>query len=114
MRKIFKAPEVKKKPKKVIAIDFDGVIHDHKNPVIGKRMGTPIVGAKVALELLSKKYEIAIFSVWGDEKNNTIADFMHYYELPYNSITNIKPEAEFYIDDKGVKFTNWQEVLLQI
>lgn len=114
MRNVYQPPVIKKNPKKVIAIDFDGVIHDHKNPVEGRKMGKPIEGAKEALTSLSKKYEIIIFSVWGDEKNNTIEDFMKFYELPYNSITNIKPRAEFYIDDKGIKFTNWQEVLPQV
>lgn len=101
---------------KVIAVDFDGVIHNHKNPIAGKRMGLPIEGTKEALTLLkAKDYQIIIFSVWGYEKGSqAISDYMKFYELPFDSITNIKPKAEFYIDDKGIKFTNWDEVLKQI
>lgn len=101
---------------KAIAIDFDGVIHDFKNPVEGRRMGATIEGTKEALRYFKQRgYEIIVFTVWGDEKGQkTISDFMNYYELPFNRITNIKPQAEYYIDDKAIKFTNWEEVLKQI
>ncbi len=32
---------------------------------------------------------------------------MNYYKLPFNEITNIKPQADHYIDDKAIKFENW-------
>ena len=96
-----------------IAIDFDGVIHAHKNPIEGRRMGPPIEGAKEALKTLSRKYNIIIFSVWGD-KPKTIEDFMKYYELSFNSVTNIKPNATFYIDDRGLHFNSWSETLAEV
>lgn len=101
---------------KVLAIDFDGVIHDFKNPIPGRRMGKAMSGAKEALHFLrSKGYKIIVFTIWGDEKGQrTIADFMNYYDLPYDSITNVKPQADHYIDDKAIHFTNWDEVLTQI
>lgn len=96
-----------------IAIDFDGVIHDYKNPVPGRRMGAPIAGAKEALIALKDEFhEVIVFTVWGDEKGQkTITDFMNYYELPFDSITNIKPRVDLYIDDKGLRFTNWEETM---
>lgn len=105
-----------KKVEKAIAVDFDGVIHDYKNPIEGRRMGRPMKGAREALRFLKTLgYEIIIFSIWGDEKGKkTISDFMIYYELPFDKITNIKPQAEYYIDDKGIKFTSWEDVVLQI
>jgi ribonucleotide monophosphatase NagD (HAD superfamily) len=98
---------------KTLAIDFDGVIHDYKNPVPGRRMGAPIAGAKEALTSLKDKgYEIVVFTVWGDEKGQkVIADFMNYYQLPFDRITNIKPQAEYYIDDKAIAFLRWDDVL---
>ena len=97
---------------KVIAVDFDGVIHDFKNPVPGRRMGPPIQGAQDALNRLrAQGYEIVVFTVWGDEKGQkTISDFMNYYDLPFDRITNIKPNADAYIDDKAVRFTSWEDV----
>jgi histidinol phosphatase-like enzyme len=99
---------------KVLGIDFDGVIHDYKHPIKGRRMGAPIEGTKEALERLKRQgYKIIIHTVWGDEKGQkTIADFMKYYELPYDEITNIKPQADWYIDDKAIHFESWKDLQL--
>ena len=101
---------------KILAIDFDGVIHDFKNPLPGRRMGAPIPGTKEALQnFKANGHTIIIHSLWGDEKGTkTIADFMKYYELPFDSITNIKPQADYYIDDKAIQFTSWENTTNQI
>ncbi len=120
---ILPIPKVKKKKpakpqaqKKVIAIDFDGVTHDYKNPIKGRRMGEPIKGTQQALTTLKERgYYIVIHSVWADTNGKkTIADFMHYYKLSYDEITNVKPHAQYYIDDRAIRFTNWKEVLNQV
>lgn len=120
---ILPIPKIKKKKptkpqvdKRVIAIDFDGVTHDYKNPIKGRRMGEPIKGTQEALvSLKDKGYRIVIHSVWADSNGSkTIADFMKYYNLPFDEITNIKPHAEYYIDDRAIKFTSWEDVLKQI
>jgi len=104
------------KKKKVLAIDFDGVIHDYKNPIPGRRMGGPIKGTKETLIYFKNKgYKIIVFSIWGDEEGKkTISDFMSYYKLPFTCITNIKPNADYYIDDKAIHFNNWVEVRKEI
>lgn len=98
----------------IIAIDFDGTIHDFKHPVKGRKMGEPINGAREALKILkSKGYEIIVFCYWAYNERSikTISDWMNYFNLPYDDITNIKPDAKAYIDDRGIRFTNWKEVL---
>ena len=98
----------------ILAIDFDGVVHDFRHPVPGRRMGPPKEGCKEALEKLkSQGHEIIIHTVWGDEKGQAvISKFMEYYQLPFDSITNIKPNADYYIDDKAVLFTEWKDLVL--
>jgi len=99
---------------KIIAIDFDGVIHDIEHPLPGRRMGAPITGAREALlELADNLNKIIIFTVRANTEQGVrvVANFMNYYYLPYNEITNIKPVANIYIDDKGVRFTNWSDIL---
>ena len=98
----------------ILAIDFDGVIHDHKNPIKGRRMGAPIEGAKEALaDLTHQGHKIIVHTVWGNEKGRqTIADWMKYYEIPYHDITNEKPQADVYLDDKAMHFTSWKETRL--
>jgi len=103
--------------KKVIAVDFDGVIHDFKNPIPHRRMGGPVAGAKEAMErLASMGYHIVIFTVWGGTEagRKTIADWCNYYEVPFDDITNIKPNASYYIDDKAIRFESWDQALSEI
>ncbi len=96
---------------KVLAIDFDGVLHDYKNPLPGRRMGAPLPGAKEAMDTLRRQgYSLVIFSVWGD-KPQGIADWCAFYAVPYDSITNIKPNADVYLDDKAIRFTDWTDAL---
>ncbi len=103
-----------KSSKRTLAIDFDRVIHDVDHPIEGRRMGAPIEGTKEALKKLHHSYKLVIFTIWKPESHQTIKDFMKYYELPYDDITNVKPNAVAYIDDKGITFTNWEHVTQQL
>ena len=102
------------KKQKALAIDFDGVIHDRANPIEGRKMGAPIHGAKDALfRLKMRGYKIIVHCLWADSPENiaTIAKWMDFYDCQYNDITNIKPDADYFIDNKAIKFTDWEEVL---
>lgn len=95
----------------ILAIDYDGVIHDINNPVPGKRMGRPMPGAEDAMEDLKQAgHKLIIHSVRGD-KPKVIADWCDYYDVPYDEITNIKPQADLYIDDKALHFDSWTQVM---
>ena len=101
---------------KIVAVDFDGVIHDYKNPIPGRRMGGLIPGTLDALMSFGRHgFKIIVFTVWGDDRGReVIAEFMKYYQLPFDEITNTKPKADYYIDDKGIHFTTWEDALAQI
>lgn len=101
----------------ILAIDFDGVIHDYKNPIKGRKMGFVIDGTKQALEnFKSRGDRIIVFTVWGgtEQGKKTIKDYMDYYNLPYDEITNIKPNCDAYIDDKAIRFVSWRETELKL
>ena len=77
-------------------------------------MGLPMPGTKEALELLkSAGYTIMIHSC---NRPQVIKDFMSYYQLLYDSIWEGqgKPVADAYLDDKGLRFENWNETLAAI
>lgn len=100
---------------KNIAIDFDGTIHDFAHPVPGRKMGPPMEGAQAALEQLQTDgYNIIVFCRWATNEYNckVIADWMRYFEMPFVDVTNIKPDAVAYIDDRGIRFTgDWKATI---
>lgn len=99
-----------------IAIDWDGVIHNFKQPKSGRRMGPPIEGARAAIEALYHAgHTLIIHTVWEEGRWPVIGDWLRYYEFPpIDRITNIKPNADIYLDDHGLKFTNWTDALSDI
>jgi hypothetical protein len=92
----------------ILAIDFDGVIHDYKHPVLGRTMGMPLEGARTALEAFKAAgHTIVVFTVRDGEPY--VHDWMHYYGIPYDSITRIKGDFDLIIDDRAVNFTSWED-----
>jgi hypothetical protein len=99
---------------KVIAIDFDGVIHDKDHPVKGKRMGPPMVGAGESVRLLRKRgYKIIVHTCMAVTPGGkqTVADWLDYYDIPCKEVTATKPIADLYIDDKALRFEDWADTL---
>ena len=115
--------KVVKNETNTLAIDFDGVIHDHNLGFYdGTCYGKPIEGAIDAIKLLAKKYTIIIFTckanpdrplingktgtelVWGWLKDYNIDEYIK--DVTYN-----KPNALFYIDDKAIRFSDWDQCL---
>jgi hypothetical protein len=91
----------------LLAIDFDGVIHDHLAPPLeGKVLGPPIEGARNSIcELRNeRRHKIIIYSV---KPPDIIEDWLNFFEIPFDRITNMKPTADIYIDDKGLRFHSW-------
>ena len=109
--------------KKVIAIDFDGVIHKNsKGFHDGTIFDEPIEGVKKGLEYLSKSYKLVIYTckanpdrplINGKTGSKLIYDWLVKYELDsyiYNIVYE-KPNAKYYIDDKAVRFINWDIIM---
>lgn len=109
--------------KNTLAIDFDGVIHDHNLGFHdGTCYGEPIPGAIEAIKSLSKKYEIIIFTCKANPKRplingktgpELIWDWLEKYGLKscVKDITYDKINALYYIDDKAITFKKWDNIL---
>lgn len=108
---------------KNIAIDFDGVIHQHLGSFGDGEIKYPIVdGARDALrELTAKGFQVLIFSTrvsptwadWEDQKSKMIQWLSSNGIEPgshYHLITGCKIPAIAYIDDRAIRFTNWNDI----
>ena len=112
--------------KNTIADDFDGVIHKNsKGFSDGTVYDEPVEGVKEGLEYLSKSYKLVIYSckasndrplVNGKTGSELIYDWLVKYKLDsyIHDIVYEKPNAKYYIDDKAIKFLNWNQVLEEV
>ena len=106
---------------KKILVDLDRTLHQYSE---GWSDGTiydpPVPGAREAMnELKERGYELVIFSArtgkskpdW-KEQERMVKEWLIKYDIPFDMITSEKLPAEFYIDDRAVRFEgNWAATL---
>jgi hypothetical protein len=99
--------------KKVICFDFDGVIHRYSNGwQNGKVYDPPMEGAINGIKDLQKKgYKIVICTCRDGDFLENAKLWLSENEIKDVELTNIKPKAIAYIDDKGIRFTDWKDIL---
>lgn len=103
--------------KKVLALDFDRVIHDFDHPVEGRRMGPPMPEAVEYLERLrGAGHHMIIHTLWASTPagREAVERWLQYWRIYPHPVTNIKPRADFYVDDKGVQFTTWADTYKEL
>ena len=87
-----------------ICVDFDGTIFDGQGI---------LPGCIEKLTELQKSYTIAIFSARPTpEERRQMGVILLTRGVPYDEILPPKPEADFYLDDKGRQFQGWDKVTL--
>jgi FMN phosphatase YigB (HAD superfamily) len=101
----------------ILAIDFDGVLHDPSKVFKHQKMGIPIDGAKEAMqELLDAGHKLIIFThrASSEAATKAVKEWLKYFDIPYSGeITNVKPNADFFIDDRAIRFNDWTYAILQ-
>jgi hypothetical protein len=115
--------KIEKEIESTIAVDFDGVLHKNSK---GYHDGTiydePVEGSKEALEILSRFYSVVIYTckaseerplVDGKDGKTLIYEWLDKWDLRkyVSDVTDRKPRALFYIDDKAIRFRNWLDAL---
>jgi len=109
-----------------VAIDFDGVIHRYSK---GWHDGTiydpPTKGAAAWMQMLKDKgCEIVIYSTraeskwvkgfWQEGQVNKMSEWLDYHGIPYDRIASGKPMAHAYIDDRAIRFNDWEGAMMQL
>lgn len=107
----------------VIAIDFDGVIHSFELGFHdGTIYGTPIPGSIESIKKISKKYKIVIYTakakkdrplINGKTGIELVWEWLKKYDIDQyiQEVTAEKPRAICYIDDKAIRFIDWDQTL---
>lgn len=102
----------------ILAIDFDRVLHNIDGPKDpGKRMGRPIPGAVEAMNSLRQAgHTLIVHTLWATTSagNHACRSWLTYFHIPYDQVTIVKPKADIYLDDRGLRFTDWEKALEDI
>jgi capsule biosynthesis phosphatase len=110
-----------------ICVDLDGTICENTRPGVSYADVKPLPGAIDTLEELKQRgYYIVIFTARNMRTCNNnvgrviarqgklILDWLEKYGIPYDEIRFGKPHVDYFIDDKGIKFTDWKDVKEQL
>lgn len=89
-----------------LCVDFDGTVYDGK---------TLFEGCVEALTELLQCFRVAIFSARATQaERDQMIRILAEFNVPVDEILPGKPEAAFYLDDKGRQFTSWDKVREQL
>ncbi len=109
-----------------IGVDFDGVIHKcSKGYFDGTIYDEPIEGTHEALKKLSEKYTVILYTckakpdrglVNGKTGTTLVWEWLEKHNMAkyISKVTSEKPRAVAYIDDKSIKFSNWETCLVEV
>lgn len=93
-----------------IAIDFDGTICKRRGiPTVMSDYDKPIEDALDAIKLfIQQGHQVWVFT--SNTDLDKVANWLRKNNFPQLEVTNIKRPAHVYIDDRAIRFTNWQDI----
>jgi hypothetical protein len=97
-------------PTQTLAVDFDGVLHQYLSPWQGPEVipDPPVDGAIAWLMHLAEAFRVVILTTRGETPGGQAAVRAwldaHGYEGPALAVTNVKPPAIAYVDDRAWRF----------
>ena len=70
-------------------------------------------GAIEGMKKLRETYCLSIFSARKtDAERDQMVAALDKFGIPYDEVLGRKPDAMYYLDDKGVRFESWDKVSL--
>lgn len=103
--------------KGTVVFDFDGVIHSYTSGWKGVTIipDPPVMGMKEVIDdLKSAGYEVVVVSTRAAYASGKIAikKYLEDNQIQVDSITNEKPPALVYVDDRAICFDGHAETLV--
>lgn len=110
---------------KTIAVDLDGVIFEYDEWKGIKHFGPVIPGVKDALaKFMEMGFNVIIYTTRTNTKVNkgfqekeliyTVWCALVKNGIPFDDISTEKPIAEFYIDDRAIRFKSWTKTIKKV
>lgn len=101
---------------KTICVDFDGVIHKYNGEYSPGVFNEPKEGAMEALaKLHDAGYRVVVLTARADLASVKAYIIEHLGDKVFPiRVTDIKPPAIAYIDDRAIRFTTWADVFDQL
>ena len=97
-----------------VIIDLDGTICSEEKQ-FSRSLAKIKDGAKESLEKLRDKgYKIIIYSARTWAKYEMTENWLKENKVPYDQIILGKPQGEYWIDDRAIRFTSWEKVINEI
>jgi uncharacterized HAD superfamily protein len=97
---------------RVVVVDIDGTICTVERDYTKCRL---LPGCGAALRALRRRgYVIYLHTGRHINHLRTTVEWLRKHRVPYDHIVFGKPPARYYIDDRAVRFTGWNNVLRQL
>lgn len=115
---------LRKSHEKTICVDFDGVIADYSQGFLGKDIfGPPLPGAVAGMRALKAAgWQLVVHT--SRPATPALADYLRLHEIPFDGINcptgppdaefSGKPIADVYLDDRAVRFLDWEQARARI
>ncbi len=96
--------------KRTISVDFDGVLHKYSRGwQDGAIYDDPVDGAVAAMHKLSERFTLVVHSTRSLTQEKEIRAWLLRHDFPVMEITAEKRPSIAYIDDRAIRFTNWDD-----
>ena len=97
-----------------VIIDLDGTICSEEKQ-FSRSLAKIKDGAKESLEKLRDKgYKIIIYSARTWAEYEMTENWLNENKVPYDQIILGKPQGDYWIDDRAIRFTSWDKVINEI
>ena len=102
--------------KKTVCIDLDGVLADYDHYRGKHIVGEPLPGGQEAMMTLHEKYWVVVLSARANKPSGIewIENWLRQHGIYFDEVTDRKPPAIAYVDDRAIKFINWRDTINKI
>lgn len=94
-----------------LIIDLDGTICSEEKQ-FSRPLAKPKAGVSKAMQTLFEAgHTLIIYSARTWAEYEMTVDWLQKNHIPYHQLILGKPIGEYWIDDRSIKFTSWQNIL---